>query len=230
MEAPALAELSAREETSISTLGLVRRLTNDTKQLLRQEIELAKAETSEKISLLTRNSIVIAVGGLIAYAGLMVFLAGVGWLIGWAFQRAGVEPLLAEFIGFAIIGLVVAAIGSLFVMKAIKTFSKDKLTPQRTIHSLQRLKGSDESNANGTMKSAPKRPSKEIEAQMAETENRMSAALDTLGERFSPRHINQQVKHRIQRSPYQSGLLAMAAGLVGGLFLTRGHRSSDDGA
>jgi hypothetical protein len=225
MEAPTVAATPISEEGSTSTLGLVRRLTNDTKRLLKQEIELAKAELSEKVSLLARNSIAIATGGLIAYAGLIVFLIGLGWLVGWALQKAGVQPMLSGFIGLAIIGIVVAAIGGLFVYKGIKTLSQDTLAPERTIHSIQRLKGS-EGVQSGTEKSAPKRPSKEIEAQVAATESRVSATLDTLGYRLSPQHINQQVKHRIQRSPYQSGLLAMAAGLVGGLFLVRGSRRS----
>jgi hypothetical protein len=164
-------------------------------------------------------------GGFIAYAGLIVFLMGLGWLIGWALQKAGLEAMLAGFIGLGIVGLVIMAVGGIFIMKGVKTFSTDTIAPKRTIHSLQKLKGSGESVSTGQTKSVPKRPSKEIEAQVTETENRMSAALDTLGYRLSPSRINRQVKRRIQRSPYQSGLLAMAAGMVGGLFLTRGRRS-----
>ena len=226
MEAAVAAETPVSQETSTSTLNLVRNLTSDTKRLFKQEMELAKAELSEKFSLLARNSIAIAVGGFIAYAGIIVFLTGLGWLVGWALRNAGVDPMLAGFMGLGVVGLLVAAIGGLFVFKGMKTFSKNTLAPQRTIHSLQRLKGTEEP-ANGSGKTAPKRPSKEIEAQVAETENRMSATLDTLGERLSPHHINEQVKHRIRRNPYQSGLLAMAAGLVGGLFLMRGRRSAN---
>jgi len=235
MQAPAPAELTNLEEipststlASSSIMGLVRQLTSDTKTLLRQEIELAKAELSEKASLFARNSIAIATGGVIAYAGLIVFLIGLGWLVGWALQSAGVKPMLAGFIGLAIIGFVVMAVGGAFVFKGIKTSSQDSLAPERTIHTLQRLNGNDEpiEAATTAKPTLPKRPSKEIEAQVEQTENRLGETLDTLGRRLSPRHINEKVKRRIQQSPYQSGLLAMAAGLVGGLFLTRGSRRS----
>src|SRR5690242_3924041 len=105
------------EESSTSTLRLVRQLANDTKTLLRQEIELAKAELSEKAAFLTRNSIAIAVGGFVAYAGLIVFLMGLGWLIGWALQKAGLEAMLAGFIGLAIVGVIIMAVGGIFIMK-----------------------------------------------------------------------------------------------------------------
>ena len=219
MHAPAAAETS--------TLGLVRSLTNDTKRLLRQEIELAKAEVSEKVSFFSRNAVAVAIGGFIAYAGLIVFLVGVGWLVGWAFQKAGVQPVLAEFLGLVTIGLLVAAAGGVLVLKGMKTFSKNSLAPQRTIHTLQRLKGNEEASTTAqNPKAAAKRPSEELQAQVEETENRVSETLDTLGHRLSPRHINQRVKHRIQERPYQSGLLAVAAGLVSGLYLTRGSRHS----
>ena len=235
MEAPAAAELSNLEEipststlASSSIMGLVRQLTSDTKTLLRQEVELAKAELSEKASFLARNSIAIVAGGVIAYAGLIVLLIGLGWLVGWALQNAGVKPMLAGFIGLAIIGFIVMGVGGVFVFMGMKTFSQDSLAPQRTIHTLQRLKGTEEpiEAATTAKPTVPKRPSKEIEAQVEETENRLGETLDTLGRRLSPGYINQKVKRRIQQSPYQSGLLAMAAGLIGGLFLTRGSRRS----
>src|SRR5215471_5420719 len=108
--------MHAPAATDTSTLGLVRTLTSDTKRLLRQEIELAKAEVSEKVSFFSRNAAAVAIGGFIAYAGLIVFLVGVGWLVGWAFQRAGVEPVLAGFLGLAIIGLLVGAVGGVLVL------------------------------------------------------------------------------------------------------------------
>jgi len=56
------------------------------------------------------------------------------------------------------------------------------------------------------------------------TENRMGDTLDELGRRLSPSHINAQVKARISGSPYRSGLIAMSAGLLSGLFLRRRRR------
>src|SRR6516162_781921 len=165
--------MHARAAAETSTLGLVHSLTNDTKRLLRQEIELAKAEVSEKVSFFSRNAVAVAIGGFIAYAGLIVFLVGVGWLVGWAFQKAGVQPVLAEFLGLVTIGLLVAAAGGVLVLKGMKTFSKNSLAPQRTIHTLQRLKGIEEASTTPqNPKAAAKRPSEELQAQVEETENR----------------------------------------------------------
>jgi hypothetical protein len=54
----------------------------------------------------------------------------------------------------------------------------------------------------------------------------MTNTLDELGHRLSPREINARQKHRIREKPYRSGLMAMAAGLASGLFLTRASRRS----
>src|SRR5262249_26972481 len=127
-----------------SILGLLRNLKDDTRQLLRQELELARAELSEKLSLFAKNATTLAIGGFVAYAGLIVFLMGLGWLIAWALQQAGLQPILAGFVGLATVGLLVGAAGTIILFKGIKTFSKESLAPQRTIHTIQRLKGAEE--------------------------------------------------------------------------------------
>jgi ElaB/YqjD/DUF883 family membrane-anchored ribosome-binding protein len=223
-------EATAMETTATprqSFVELLRSLKDDTRQLLRQEVELAKAEMSEKLKLFARNAGVLAVGGLVAYGGVIVFLMSLGWLVAWALQRAGLQPVLAGFLGLAIIGVLVAAVGAAVLLKGLKTFSQESLAPQRTIHTIQRLKGAKEQTSPGLQPNdPPKRSSEEIQAWVEETENRMSNTLDELGYRLSPKHINAQVKHRIQERPYRSGLLAMTAGLVSGLFLTRASRRS----
>jgi hypothetical protein len=102
-------ETSAPSQTSL--MGLMRNLLDDFKRLLGQEFELAKAELSEKLSAFGRNTVSIAVGGFVAYAGLIVLLMGLGWLVAWALQKAGLQPVLAGFIGLAGVGIVVAVVG-----------------------------------------------------------------------------------------------------------------------
>src|SRR5947209_9302309 len=103
--------------TQSSIGGLIRNLTEDTKRLLRQEIELVKSELSEKISYFGRNAVALAVGGFIAYAGFIVLLMGLGWLAAWGLQQAGVQPVLAGFIGLAGVGFLIAIVGVVFLMK-----------------------------------------------------------------------------------------------------------------
>ena len=206
-----------------SLLGLFRLLTGDTRTFLRQEIELAKTELSEKISQMARHAAFLAVGGAIAYAGLIVLLIGLGWLLAWAFQDAGLKPVLAAFLGLAVIGVLVSLVGAVLVLKGIKTLKNARLAPERTIRTLQELKGNDSAHYSTEVQNqaGPTPSSAEMQARVEATENRMGETLDELGRRLSPQHINAEVKKRIQANPYRSGFIAMAAGLLGGLFVRR---------
>ena len=203
-------------------MGLVRNLTEDTKKLIRQELELAKAELAEKFASFGKNAVAVAIGGFVAYAGFIVFLMGLGWLVAWALQKAGLEPVLAGFIGLAGVGIVIIAIGAAFLMTGLKAFSKESLAPEKTIHTIQRLKGSEaQVQAKPEPEPAEKVSSAEIQAKVIATEDRMTGELSELGERLTPRHLNEQVKHQISEKPYYSAAVAMVAGLVSGLFLRR---------
>ena len=204
----------------ISFLGLFRALTGDTRTFVRQEIQLAKKELSEKISSLGRNAAALAVGGVIAYARVRVFLSGLGWLVAWTLEQAGLQPVLAGFIGQAGIGLITIAIGGVLLLKAVKSISKESLAPERTIATLQELKGEPSSGPTGEPE-APKGSSEEIQARVEATENRLGQTLSEIGRRLSPSHINAEVKERISAKPYSSGLIAMIVGIVSGLMLRR---------
>ena len=208
-----------------SLVGLVRYLTNDLKTFLRQEVDLAKAEVSEKISWMGKNVVMLAAGGFVAYAGLIVFLIGLGWLVAWGLQKAGMQPLMAGFLGLIIIGVLVAGAGAAFILKGIKLFSSDTLVPKRTLNTIQRLKGTTPQPSPVHENSDKPLPSsEEMQARVVQTENRMSETLDELSRRLSPQQINARMKERIRQKPYRSGLVAMSVGLLGGLFLGRESR------
>ena len=211
--------------TRPSLVGLVRSLSADAKTFLRQELQLAKTEVIEKLAMMGRNAAGLAVGGFVAYAGLIVLLIGLGYIVAYGFEKAGLEPALANFLGLAIIGLVVAGIGGALVMKGIKAFSKESLAPERTLTTLQELR-----TTTGTLKATraaekeekehePKFSSAELQAQVRATENRMGESLDELGRRLSPRHINDRMRHKIAEHPYRNGLMAAVVGAVSGLAL-----------
>ncbi len=211
-----------------SFLGLFRALTGDTKTFIRQEIQLAKTELSEKMSRLGKNAAALAVGGFVAYAGLIIFLMALGWLLAWAFETAGLQPVLAGFIGLGAIGLVTIVIGCVLLFKGLKTISSESLAPQRTMYTLQELKGTPASSpaapAEQPAEKEEKVSSAEMQHRVEDTENRMGEALDELGRRLSPQHINAQVKERIRSNPYRSGAIAMVAGIVSGFLLKRRFR------
>ena len=213
----------AQPNAKPSLRTLIQSLTEDIKTFFRQEIELAKAEAAEKAKWLGRNVAVAAVGGVVAYAGLIVFLLGLGWLVAWALEHAGLQPLFAGFLGLAIVGLLVTLSSAAFVLKSLKALSAASIAPRRTMHTSQRLKGSSEPAAPRPQP-GPRHSSQEMEAQVEETENRMGDTIDELSRRLSPRQINNRMKQRISRKPYRSGLVAMGLGVLSGLFLARDSR------
>src|SRR6266436_960223 len=112
-----------------SIFDLVKDLREEVKTFLREEVHLAKAELSEKISRLGKGSVNIAIGGFVTYAGLIVFLGAIGMLIAFAIQRAGLDPFLSAFIGLGAIGLVVIAVGAIMLLTGLKAMKKESLAP-----------------------------------------------------------------------------------------------------
>lgn len=213
-------QTTAPASAAPSLLGLVRSLTADTKTFFRQELQLAKTELMEKLARMGRNAAGLAIGGFLAYAGLIVLLIGLGYLLAYAFQKAGLDPALANFLGLALLGLLIAGVGGALVFKGIKAFSHDSLAPERTLATLQELKGTPHApTAHAPSPDAPKLSSAQLQARVRVTETRMGESLDELGRRLSPRQISARMKVRISAHPYRAGLMAAAAGLVSGLAL-----------
>jgi uncharacterized membrane protein YqjE len=89
---------------------LVVEVTENASTLVREEIELAKAEVSEKVGKILRGSAVGAAAGAFAFLALILILHGIAWLLGeelfdgniWAgyFVTAGIFLLLAALAGF----------------------------------------------------------------------------------------------------------------------------------
>jgi uncharacterized membrane protein len=116
---------------------LLKELRDESIRLLRQEVELAKAEMSEKAARTGRNVGYLAAGGLIAYAGVLVLLfAGVVGLY-VALTAAGLANVTAGWLSPLIVGGIVLAVGYAFVQKALTTLKNESLTPERTVETMQ---------------------------------------------------------------------------------------------
>lgn len=120
---------------SIGTL--LRDLTDETRTLLQQEVDLAKTEITEKAGRIGRNIAYLAVGAFIAYAGLLTLLAAASIGSAVALQSAGLDPAISAWLGPLIVGIVVGAIGYIFVQKAISTLKHESLVPRKTLNSLR---------------------------------------------------------------------------------------------
>jgi UDP-N-acetylmuramyl pentapeptide phosphotransferase/UDP-N-acetylglucosamine-1-phosphate transferase len=104
-------------------------LARESSTLLRQEVQLAKTELSQKASALSGDVASMAIGGLVAYAGVLAIIAAV--IIGLA--AAG----LPWWVAALLVGLIVAGIGYGLIQRGLTALKREDLTPRRTIESLQ---------------------------------------------------------------------------------------------
>lgn len=116
------------EDENYSLGDLVTGVTNDLATLMRQEIQLARAETMEKVSQTTRSVVWIAAGGMVAYAG------AIGLLIAVIVGLAAFIPLWASA---AIVGLVVIVVGYVLIENGRNQLKNMSAMPEKTIASLQ---------------------------------------------------------------------------------------------
>ena len=103
-------------------------LTQNFSELVREEVALAKTELSQNASKLARDVVFLAIGGFIAYAGLLVLLAAA--VLALAF-------LVPFWLSALIVGLVVVIIGYAFVQKGISDLRNGAFMPKQTVESLK---------------------------------------------------------------------------------------------
>lgn len=108
---------------------LFNELSQQTSTLIQKEIELARHEVTRSVTEVARNSALIGVGALLAYAGFIVLLIG----LGWALAEAGL-PLWASLL---IVGVAVVAIGAVIAMWAVQQIRQASVVPQKTVRTMQ---------------------------------------------------------------------------------------------
>lgn len=123
------------EEESIG--DLLKDLRDEVLVLFRQQVELAKTETSEKVSIVSRNAIYLFAGGLVAFAGALFLLAGLTFLGYVGLVSAGVAPAVAMWLMPLIAGIIVGAVGVFLVVKALQTFKHTNVMPEKTFDSIK---------------------------------------------------------------------------------------------
>lgn len=132
--------MSTHRAENPSIAGLLHELRDETTTLFRQEVALAKAELGQKASHLGADAMKIAIGGFIAYAGLIVLLFGLGELLAIGLRNAGVDPEMATWLGPTAVGLIVALIGYIMFARARKAMATDNLVPEQTLETLRQNK------------------------------------------------------------------------------------------
>ena len=124
---------SNKEDRSFGSLFA--ELTQETTTLVQQEIALAKAEMSEKISQVGSGLATLIIGGFVLFAGLLKLLDAV--IFGIAKL---LPPDLTPWLAALIVGVIVAIIGAVMLQKGRSNLKSTNLAPQRTAESLRRDK------------------------------------------------------------------------------------------
>ncbi len=125
---------------SNSIPALLRELRDETTTLFRQEVALAKTELKENAARMGSHAAHLAVGGFVAYAGIIVLLIGIGHLLGALLVKFGLTENVATWLAPTVVGLIVAIIGWVMLSKAKSAMAHEGLAPRQTIDSLRENK------------------------------------------------------------------------------------------
>jgi len=104
-------------------------LSQQTSTLIQKEIQLARHEVVRSATEMGRNAALIGVGGVLAYAGFIVLLIGIGWLL--------TDLGLPIWLSMLLVGIVVIAIGGFLAWRAVQQIRAAKLVPEKTIETIQ---------------------------------------------------------------------------------------------
>lgn len=118
--------MQARDDRSLGEL--FSELVQETSTLVRQEVNLAKTEVSQKASRAGKHIGTLAAGGAVAYAGLLAILAGVIVLL---------DEVMPLWLSALLVGLVVAGVGYFLVRRGLDALKREDLSPQQTIETLK---------------------------------------------------------------------------------------------
>ena len=118
-----------RTQTQPSIGELFGELTRETRTLIRQQMELARLELSQRVSRLGKGLTRVVIGGALATGGLLAIVAG----IVLAVTAMGVPAWVSALV----VGGALALAGYLVAQQAISAMSRDDLAPQATIETLK---------------------------------------------------------------------------------------------
>ena len=105
-------------------------LTQEMTTLVRQEVDLAKTEMTDKFAKMRRDVIMIAAGAMLAWAGFLTLIATVILVLT---QLAGMSAWLAALI----VMVIVLGLGVAFVLYGIENLQHMSMVPKQTVKSVK---------------------------------------------------------------------------------------------
>ena len=125
-----------RDNASPQIASAIQDISERAATLVREEIELAKAEVSEKISKLVRGAVVGVAAGVFAVFALAVLLDGLAWLL-----YDLVFPANAIYWGFFVVAGALLILAGLAAFLAARWFKRGAPpTPEMAIDEAQRIR------------------------------------------------------------------------------------------
>jgi hypothetical protein len=118
---------------------LVGSLATESSELIRKEIELARAELTEKLSQLMSGGQTLVMGAVLGLGALGAILVAISMAIALCFEIwVGLGTTAANSVGFAIVGIIVGIIGVTMLSSGRAALKASNLQLDRTTSSLER--------------------------------------------------------------------------------------------
>ena len=130
------------DERSVGELVLD--ISEQTSNLIREEIELAKAEVSEKVNKILRGSVAGIAAGVFVVMALAMLMHGIAWLLNDLFFE---DNVWLGFLIEALFWLVVGIFAGLFAYRSFKAGAPP--TPDMAIEEARKAKETFEAEASG---------------------------------------------------------------------------------
>lgn len=116
--------------------SLFRELTTDTRDLVQQEVQLAKTEVSEKVDVLQKNMVWIAIGGAVLLAALLTLVGALSAALTALFAQF-MSLDIAVWLGPLVLATILGLVGYGLIMKGKETIKDEGMALDRTTDSLR---------------------------------------------------------------------------------------------
>jgi uncharacterized membrane protein YqjE len=116
----------------------VQEVTERAQVIIREEIELARVEVTQKVTRIAKGAVIGAVAGVFALVALVMALQGFAWLIYYAVPFGNNFTYFWGFFIMAVILLVLGALAGFIAAKVVKRGTPP--TPNMAIEEAQRIK------------------------------------------------------------------------------------------
>lgn len=218
---------TTRTRDGNTLLGLISGLREDVRDLFHEEVQLAKTEVSEKVSHFGRNGVYLAIGGAVAYLGVIFLLLALGFLASFGLEAAGLSTGMSLFLGFLAVAVVAGIIGGILVAKSLKAMKKESLVPQKTIETLKEIKDGGLEQGRVPIRSVyspPPEPedhrtSDQIRSDLERTRGRIGEEVRGIKNRLRVATAATVAVDRFRRNPVRALSLGVGTGLMGFLLM-----------